>query len=107
MADPNRFSSSWWPPPLVKARGRMPKAMAQIDRTSMPLPVPAPDIAGALINRPGANKFVDEIATDQDDQIIRHMALLFGHVVLSSPDASTMQRRSLPAPCLDMFARVE
>jgi hypothetical protein len=25
-------------------------------------------------------KFVDEIATDQDDQIIRHMALLFGHV---------------------------
>jgi hypothetical protein len=25
-------------------------------------------------------KFVDEIATDQDDHIIRHMALLFGHV---------------------------
>jgi Domain of unknown function (DUF927) len=25
-------------------------------------------------------KFVDKIATDQDDQIIRHMALLFGHV---------------------------
>jgi hypothetical protein len=24
--------------------------------------------------------FVDKIVTDQDDQIIRHMALLFGHV---------------------------
>ena len=54
-SDASRLSSSWRSPPLVKARGCTAKAMAEIERTSRPFPVPAPEISGALTDKWGAS----------------------------------------------------